>query len=239
MAFPFSLVNSPAAQFSGISPAYNEIMPAWLLSNNMFTLKRNEGKYKARNKARRTKFNFSVFRLDTVDLMCDACRRLEAVRETKEVYTDRDIQGLGKNYMLETSRQPAIDAYRFYIKYYALLGLKDQIQSLLRHGERQQIDRLLTTASDLQTWEHQRQILANESDFGIVTGLQELQTMLNKVAEDVQKSKAKDDQRGKRIIEDYALVHTPAEEDKFVKQTWEETRQLVSELDDLIAGLKS
>src|SRR5207249_2655638 len=71
ITFPFSLVNNPSSPYPGISPAYNEIIPAWLLTDNLFTLKRNEGKYKARNKARRTPFEFDVFRPDTIDLMRD------------------------------------------------------------------------------------------------------------------------------------------------------------------------
>ncbi|MBI4313403.1 MAG: DUF4954 family protein, partial [Candidatus Omnitrophica bacterium] len=34
--FPFSLVNSPAVRYDGISPAYNEIMPGWVLSDNIY-----------------------------------------------------------------------------------------------------------------------------------------------------------------------------------------------------------
>src|SRR5208282_4258957 len=51
--FPFSMINLPSAMQRGISPAFNEIIPAWLLTDNLYTLKRNEGKYQARNKARR------------------------------------------------------------------------------------------------------------------------------------------------------------------------------------------
>src|SRR5262249_31261788 len=91
--FPFSLINSPSASQPGISPLYTEIFPAWLLTDNLFPIKRNEVKYRARNKARRQQFEFTVFRPEIVDLMRDACRRLAAVRTTKEVYTDIDIDG--------------------------------------------------------------------------------------------------------------------------------------------------
>lgn len=240
IAFPFSLVNSPSAQYPGISPAYNEIMPAWLLIHNMYTLKRNEGKYQARNKARRTHFEFDVFRPETIDLMRDACQRLEAVREVKDVYTESDIKGLGKNYMREASRRPAIDAYQFYIRHYALLGLKRRVEALLNDGQRQDIGRLLTTPTEEAVWEHQRQILAEALEgLDVVSGLRQLQTMLEQIARDVERSKAKDDQRGSRIIDDYAQVHTPAAQDKFVQQTWQETRRLMKELEELIARWQS
>ena len=56
--FPFSLINTPGEALPGVSPAYNEIIPGWVLSDNLFALKRNEGKYSMRNKARRSHFDF-------------------------------------------------------------------------------------------------------------------------------------------------------------------------------------
>ncbi|MFH1009541.1 MAG: DUF4954 family protein, partial [Candidatus Latescibacterota bacterium] len=47
VTFPFSMINTPSDAFVGISPARNEIIPAWVLTDNMYALKRNEGKYKA------------------------------------------------------------------------------------------------------------------------------------------------------------------------------------------------
>ena len=233
VTFPFSLINSSSASYPNVSPAYNEIIPAWLLTDNMFTLKRNEGKYASRNKARRTKFVFDVFRPDTVDLMLDSCRRLESISEAKDIYTDRDIAGLGKNYMLENSRQTAIDAYRFYTKYYALLGLKDAVQK-----QNQSHEGLLTTSSDDPLWEHQRKILVEE--FKVTDGvaaLRELPNMLEKVANDIEISKSKDDKRGARIIDDYSEVHPPAADDKFVIQTWQETRELIGTIEKLISEM--
>ncbi|MCH7728964.1 MAG: DUF4954 family protein, partial [Planctomycetes bacterium] len=238
VAFPFSLINSPFAAYDGISPAYNEIIPAWLLTDNIYTVKRNEGKYKSRNKARRTQFIFDVFRPDTIQLMRNACHRLESVRHTKDLYTDRDIEGLGKNFMLETYRQPAIEAYRFYIQYYALLGLKARVDEALS-SDSPSIDRLLGTASNDQPWEDQRSILHDElGETDIVTALRKLPRILEKIARDVEESKAKDDRRGRRIIDDYAEVHGSAADDKFVKQTKAETAQIVSEVEDLIARLQ-
>ena len=235
ITFPFSLINSPRQLYPGISPAYNEIMPAWLLTDNMFTLMRNEGKYKARNKARRTEFDFEVFRPDTVDLMQNARRRLESISDTKEIYTERDIPGLGKNFMLESARQPAIDAYLFYTKYYALLGLKYQMALRAQsNGHASDFD-LLTTESDQPTWEHQRLILHQELGLSNVEqGLRELAQMLTTIAQAVEDSKAKDDIRGRRIIDDYAEVHPAANEDSFVKKTWDLTAQFQQEIEQLL-----
>jgi hypothetical protein len=51
---------------------------------------------------------------------------------------------------------------------------------------------------------------------------------------DTQVSKEKDDSRGARIIDDYPHAHKPAAEDKFVKQTWAETRDLQAKIRTLV-----
>lgn len=240
ITFPFSLVNSPAQDYLGISPAYNEIIPAWLLTDNLFTLKRNEGKYKKRNKARRTLFDFDVFRPDTVDLMLDAARRLETVRSVKEVYTDSDIKGLGKNFLLEANRHRAIRAYREAARLYALRGFKDRLQSLGDKLTSESAANLLATASRELPWEHQRQLLTDDATpANLTSALREFSAMLERSARAVEESKAKDDRRGREIIEDYADVHPPAATDSFVKQTWDETRHLQAETNELITRLQA
>jgi hypothetical protein len=224
VTFPFSLVNSPAVQIRDISPAYNEILPAWVLSDNLYAVRRNEAKFQARNKARRTTFQFTVFRPDTVDLMVDALRRLETVRSPKPHYTDRDIEGLGKNFMLESSRVAAINTYRSFIRYYALTSLKRQVESLAQ-PTRKAADALLRTPSDDPAWEHARRILYDELGITDSTaGLDELPDLLDGIARSVERSKAKDDERGGRIIDDYAEAHKPAAQDSFVRKTYEEMR---------------
>src|SRR5438128_9420533 len=42
LMFPFALINIPSTNYPGISLAYNEITPAWLLTDSLYTLKRNE-----------------------------------------------------------------------------------------------------------------------------------------------------------------------------------------------------
>jgi hypothetical protein len=239
LLFPFSLINVPSASYPGIPGAYNEIIPAWLLTDSVYTLKRNEGKHQSRNKARRKQFDFRIFRPTIVEMMRDACRRLEAVRQVKEVYTERDIEGLGKNFMREACRQPAIAAYRFFIRYYALVALKEQVQAALGEGEEPAIRGLLITPSSDTAWEHARRILADDLALtDVIDCLRELPAMLDKVARHVELSKARDDERGARIMDDYALVHTEAKQDPFVRQTWDETARLQKEINELIIRLE-
>jgi len=235
---PFSLINTPAAIIPGISPAYNEIMPGWVLSDNIFSVKRNEGKYAKRNKAKRTQFEFEAFRPDTVDLMIEARKRLSAVQETKEIYTDRDIKGLGKNYMSERFRKKGIDAYTFYIKYYALKGFMKKLEQLVKEGKTGDIGTLLETASDDPRWEHERKLILEEiKEKNPAALLTQFAEITEEIAQAVETSKAKDDKRGVRVIPDYAEAHEPAQENSFVKQTLAEAAEIKKQIDQLVKKL--
>jgi len=237
VTFPFSLINSPAERIDGVSPAYNEIMPGWVLSDNIFTIRRNEGKYRKRNKAKRAKIEFEVFRPDIVDMMIDSRKRLESPKQPKKVYTDKDINGIGKNYMMEESRKAGIEAYTFYVRYYALLGLKKRLEATHERGQfsKRELSPILTKKSDNPRWEHERLILNQELPGNTVEdNLKLLISMQEKIAKDVQVSKEKDDVRGARIINDYPEAHAPASEDSFVKQTHQETAQLKKEIEALL-----
>jgi NDP-sugar pyrophosphorylase family protein len=233
--FPFSLINSPADRYDVVSPAYNEIMPGWVLSDNIYTVKRNEGKYIKRNKAKRSQFVFEVFRPDIIDLMIDARKRLQ-VSEKKEIYTDKDIKGLGKNYMLEASRVSGIEAYTFYIKYYALLGLKRVVAKFLAEGKN--ITDILDKKTECPRWENERAILKAElPNNDIKANLKLLIETQEEIAKSTQVSKEKDDKRGARTIKDYSLAHKPASEDSFVKETWKITNEMKAEIEELLKKL--
>ena len=222
--FPFSLINTPAAAIPGVSPAYNEIMPAWVLSDNIYMVKRNEGKYQKRNKARRSQFDFEVFRPEIIEMMLDARQRLSAA-SGKEVYTSKDVEGLGKSYLSENSRKKAVDTYTFYIRYYALLGLKREME---RPG------------SNPVRWAHEQKVL--QAEFPGTDNKELLKTLIQqqeKIAAQVQSSKEKDDLRGAEVIEDYTQAHKPAKEDSFVKETWAVTAKMKEEIQKLLSGLSS
>src|SRR5262249_44474421 len=161
-------------------------------------LKRNEAKYRARNRARRTAVAFEVFRPETIDLMRDACARLEAVAAPREGYTERDIPGLGKNYLREASRLQALAGYRFHprgyllpARAYATLGLPAGVRAAPAAGQVEAVGRLLHTPTDDPLWEHRRRLLAGELGVSDVRdGLRSLPAVLDKVARDVEESKA-------------------------------------------------
>ncbi len=245
VAFPFSLINSPAEVLGGISPAINELSPGWLLTDNMFTLARNEGKYKKRYKGKEP-IEFGMYRPDIVDLVIDARARLQKEqKEIKPVYTEKDIPGLGKNYMKEESRLAGIQAYTDFIELYALRGFKAQVERLVQQGRASEVTNLLTQQTNDPVWEHQRALFATEAVLKAWSSrprllLTRLVGDEREVAEGVETSKRKDDERGVKIIDDYLEVHTSAENDAFVKATWDNFRELeagVTGSDGLIAKL--
>src|SRR5262249_12816556 len=140
----------------------------------------------------------------------------------------------GKNYLTEASRIRAIEGYRFYIQYYSLLTLKQKTEAVIASGQERDWDQLLSRAQDDSALEHARQSLAQHADIrSVKAGLDLLSNMLEEVAHSVERSKAKDDERGARIIDDYASVHVEAANDPVVRQTWDETRRLQQEITEL------
>jgi len=234
LLFPFSLVNHPSSAQPNIPPAYNEISPASALTDNTYALVRTESKHRSRNRSRRSRFDFAILRPPIIDSMRYACGRLEEIKEVKSVYTDRDIVGLGKNFLLEESRQRAIEGYRFHIQRYALMKLKERITS----ANARDASQVLAGVSNEPEWEHVRLIL--RQDLGmtrIEDGLNSLSSLQEEFAKAVERSKAKDDERGPRIIDDYADVHVKAADDPIVRQTWEDTRRLQEEIKALLTRL--
>lgn len=237
--FPFALINKPFKAIKGIPPAYNEIFPAWVLSDNLYTVLRNEGKYKKRNKARRTEFVFDVFRRDIVEKMVKARDRLKSVKDVKKHYTDKEIPGLGKNFMMEESRTKGIDTYNFFIEYFALQGLADRVAELLGVGEMDRAMSIYEDESGDPAWEYQLALLNSEGYVGrsISENLERLGDIHERIARDTQRSKERDDIRGKEIIADYLEANTQAPDDGFVKETWEKSKTIKAKLKDIIAKL--
>ena len=170
--------------------------------------------------------------------MSGARQRLQAPT-VKELYTAKDVPGLGKNYMLEGSRKKAVETYTFYVRYYALLGLNRELQALTSSGRVDGVQNFLKTKSSNPRWEHERNLLEREfPKADVISLLKELIRMQEKIAQDVQSSKEKDDHRGAEVIEDYSQAHKPASQDSFVKETWNLTNQMKAQVDQLISRLQ-
>jgi hypothetical protein len=239
---PFSLINVPAEQVPGISPAYNEILPGWVLSESIYSVRRNERKFAVRNKARRTHCVYEIFRPEIVELMVRARATLQSVspsslQREQDVYTDKDAPGLGKNFMKERARLEAIEAYTFYIRLYALKGLLFSVKFCVEKGR--DASRVLEPGHVADPrYEHERALLAQEfPKHKVKELLHELLAAEEKLAADTLLSKERDDLRGVRIVPDYMTVHLPAREDPFVKVTRHEVAELKVEVGELLKKL--
>ena len=250
VTFPFALITPPSARWEGIAPACNEIFPGWVLTDNLYALKRHEHEFKARYQARRLRVELDVFRPEIIDLLLDSWKRLKAVTHLKDFYTSADIEGLGENVLLETHRKRALEAYQFFFEFYVLLGLKAQVHEALRglparvHGalggwRSYAISRILDETGKDPRWEHQRRLFQEEMHFqDVADALGHLPEMLEKVAQSVELAKVRNDARGMCIIDDYADSHIPASQDTIIQQTWNETRRLQTEVASLLSRVQ-
>jgi hypothetical protein len=239
VSFPFSLINAPSRRVDGVPPAYNELFPGWVLSDNLYTVARNEGKYSKRNKARRSTFTFEVFRPDIIDLMVAGRQKLRSAPR-KDFYTDADIPGIGKNFMTRQSLEKGIEAYSHYIERYCLKGLFERCRKLQAAGTSIDGPALLSAPSDDPRWEHERLLLAvNGFDQRpLKENLQRLAGLEELAARAIASAKEKDDIRGRAVMEDYDRVHTPAGEDGFVKETAATCEAIRREIAAFIEGIK-
>lgn len=235
VAFPFSLINAPSRRFAGASPAYNELCPGWVLSDNLYAVQRNEAKYIKRNKARRLVFSSEVFRPEIVDAMVRARDALRAVSSVKEYYTGTDIAGVGKNVVTRESLLTGIDTYSRYIELYCLTGLFRCCRGLCAEGRPNIGLTLLTEPTDDARWEHERKLLVAEGfDRRTVHGnLERLAELVALTTQAVAFSKEKDDIRGRAIMDEYDAVHTAAAEDEFVRETIARNKALLEEIREL------
>ena len=247
---PFSLINARAESIEGVSPAFNEILPGWVLSDNIYAVLRNERKFAIRNKATRSRLDYEVFRPQIVDLILAAretLRKAEGCLPPERansytsggvsigaVYIDKDIPGLGKNFMKESARVEGLKAYTFYVRLYALKGLHFSLRFCFEKGHDHK--RVLEPGfiGDPR-YEHERAILVSEfPGMSVAEMLRELALQSEKMAAEIQVSKEKDDFRGARIIPDYMHVHTPAAQDGFVLTARKEASELSAEIEAML-----
>lgn len=237
VTMPFSLVNPPARNVEAISPSFNEIMPAWVLYANFYALSRNEAKYRQRDKSRRSRFDFSVFRPEVVRIVLRARDELRAVEETKNFYTDADIAGIGKNYLSEPSRTKAIKAYTQHIALYGLRALLEQAEACLERGEPIPPDLLTRDGGDAE-WAFARGLLAAEAPgLDLPDALTRLAREQRVITAESRLSKERDDHRGSLTIPGFLDAHSPASEDSVIKRLVRETDELDARVERVLAAL--
>jgi Domain of unknown function (DUF4954) len=129
VAFPFSLICAADAVRAGVSPAFNQLQPGWVLQNSMYTVARSAAKYASRATAVRTRVSWPVFRPSTVTLMVSARAALRRALEQHSsssaavLIGDAAVSGLGKNFMTLSACANGVKVYTLHIQRYCLLAL--------------------------------------------------------------------------------------------------------------------
>jgi len=217
ISMPFSLIMAPTKIFDDQSPAYNEIRPGWLLSDNLYALFRNEDKYRSRDKSKRMTIDFTVLRPEIIDLITEARNTLLHPPHKREYYSDKDFPELGKNILLETQRKKAIDTYTLFLHYYGLMSSFSNYTIESRLLNKDYLDHRLKILND--------EMLSNLSD---EDKWKSFQTILQRIKDLLLLSRERDFTRGSRIIEDYESVHGTAAGDPFIMKITEEINILLN-----------
>ncbi len=218
--FPFSLITQPSESRNGLSPLYNEIIPGWILSNNLYSVVRNESKYRKRKKSRRNDTDFSVFRPDIIGMMITARDRLKNISAAKDYYTESDIEGAGKNFITEKNRTEAIQTYTFFIRHYALKITAHRVGKTLSGNNGIDISAVFQDDADIRYWPHAKNVMEKEGlkDLPLKEIIEKLINQNSVFLSSVYSSREKDYTRGNRIISDYSVYHRPTGEDQFINE---------------------
>jgi hypothetical protein len=220
----------------------NNIVPGWVLRSSPFTLSRSEQKFATRQKAIHHSFytGWKIFRPETINMCLWARQSLQNANGLKEVYSSRDINGIGSNLLTESSRLSAITTYTDCIQRFVLRGLIDflanvpgELTSALFIAEFSNV-KATTQVADCSAvewpefpwqvegsrlWEFQRSLLMME--FHRDTDwldwarnlLQKLQQLELEYTANILKSKSRDDTRGAETIPGYTESHISAGDD--------------------------
>ena len=205
--------------------------PAWVLRHSLYQVRRNDEKHRQRDRARHDVLALDAMSQRTIQLMQVALKRLEQAAE-QPVYTETDIAGLGRNFMTRRALEDAIETYRFHINCFALHRVKQRLETAgVKAATVQAADCLLPDPDD-SDWIFARQFLDGRTD--IPEMLEELRAGERTMAEQVESSKRKDDERMARIFGGSVTTSTPAKEDAMVKLNWTAFEELSREIDSLL-----
>ncbi|MEK7414022.1 MAG: DUF4954 family protein [Planctomycetota bacterium] len=215
VSFPFSLISVPVEALvdpdDQVPRAYNEILPGWGLWANAYGIVRSELKFAKRDHSRRHVIDYKILRPGIMRLVKQARDRLKQVKKHQDVYLEDSIDGLGKNFLRESSRIKAISVYESALVRYALRILLGE-----REGR-------ITIVGSVEIAHELADELLPKATFDV--RMRKLIEIENENARLVEDSKARDDERGARIIPGYADAHVAAADDPVVRSAWERAKR--------------
>jgi hypothetical protein len=220
IAFPFSLIRPAAEPIPGAPPGAHVLVPGWVLAENPYALQRCALKFRARDRATRQRLEHDAYRPDLAALVADALRRLERPGEIRDVYTDRDIPGLGRNVLHERHRAAAVRWYADHLERLESLRLLDRaVRGVVADPES-----LPARA-------------AEAGEYGAWDWLARLPDLMEAFGAAVERSKARDEDRGLMVLDDYATTHPPTGVDPIVRHTWEQVRSTQEQVAQVLAAV--
>lgn len=202
LKFPFSLVRPGDPQLNGVPARLNEIVPGWNYACNAYALDRNSYKYSVRGKGVVPASFYSIFNPETVRCVYDAYCRLQ-VATIRDFYTKEHIDGLGENFLRERVRQQAIHTYAEYLERYVLESIITMVVNdvNLQTQPVKEFRRLITTELNKDVV---RVVPLPESFEELVKRYRQLE---KDWFERVSHGLDKDNERGRKIFDDYDDAH--------------------------------
>lgn len=119
MELPFSLILQ-AQNFAGEVQAELELIPAWMLLHNRYSLVRSSWKTQSRNKSKRYQFTSHYLNPRSVNSMIKALEFLQSLPD-KSCYSKEDLPMFPGAMMRREKVQEAMEAYREALEFYVSL----------------------------------------------------------------------------------------------------------------------
>ncbi|MDR2580185.1 MAG: DUF4954 family protein [Fibromonadaceae bacterium] len=116
LKFPFSLIKNSEAAFGGL----NEIVPGWVYTKNTYGVFRNIYKWDKRSGENvHLDFLYSNSILDSVVYACSTLKDfLQSKSALPHVLSEKDLPGLGSNFINSENIEKIIDSYEAYFEEY-------------------------------------------------------------------------------------------------------------------------
>lgn len=211
LEMPFSVITTPVVD-AQVPPGIMQLIPGWVLRENIYALLRNEAKYRKRNKARNTPIPTAVFREEIIAVICRAREQLASPDEVKDLYLPGEIPGIGKNFVTEADRLAGIEVFDRYIEYSELEAAARPF--FAGGGSRGCGPRAGGSPAGRAEPDHRRQnqIAAEPSTDVLMRYLEHRRRMMA----DARRSREKDWRRGTACIDDYDRTHPAVDQDELI-----------------------